>query len=125
VLPTTKRQAPVEPLTNREEEVLKLLVLALTNVQMAEQLHISVRTIETHLSNIYGKLEVRGRFEALLSILNAGELAEAWHRSGDGMPTPGDAPPDQANSNHLAAPLCLIPPQRRQAGHVGRHYALT
>jgi DNA-binding NarL/FixJ family response regulator len=56
----------IEPLTSRELEVLRLLAGAASNREIAERLNISPRTVETHLANIYGKLGVRGRTEAML-----------------------------------------------------------
>lgn len=64
--PKSGLAALIEPLTGREIEVLKLLAGAATNRTIAEQLGIGVRTVETHLANIYGKLGVRGRTEAML-----------------------------------------------------------
>jgi DNA-binding NarL/FixJ family response regulator len=56
--------APIEELTTREADVLRLLVQGLTYVQIAEQLVISPRTVDAHLRAIYGKLGVRSRHEA-------------------------------------------------------------
>jgi DNA-binding NarL/FixJ family response regulator len=56
----------IEPLTSRELDVLQLLAGAASNREIAERLAISPRTVETHLANIYGKLGVRGRTEAML-----------------------------------------------------------
>ena len=56
----------IEPLTARELEVLGLLANAASNREIADLLVISPRTVESHLANIYGKLGVRGRPEAIL-----------------------------------------------------------
>jgi DNA-binding NarL/FixJ family response regulator len=64
--------ALIEPLTAREIEVLKLLAGAASTKEMADRLLISPRTVETHLANIYGKLSVRGRTEAMLWAINEG-----------------------------------------------------
>jgi two-component system response regulator NreC len=53
----------VEPLTQRELEVLKLIVQGYTNRQMADQLHLSIRTVESHRANIMDKLGVHSRVE--------------------------------------------------------------
>ena len=56
----------MEPLTAREREVLGLLAQGLTNKDIAQNLFVSVRTVEAHLRNVYGKLGVRSRTEAAL-----------------------------------------------------------
>ena len=50
-------------LTTRELEILRLIALGHTNVQIAAGLFISVRTVETHRANLQGKLGVTGRAE--------------------------------------------------------------
>ena len=57
---------PVEPLSKREVEVLRYLARALTNKDIAQTLFLSVRTVEAHLRNIYGKLGVNTRTEAAI-----------------------------------------------------------
>lgn len=59
-------QHQVESLTDREQDVLTLLAQGMTNKDIAQSLFLSVRTIEAHLRNIYGKLEVNNRTEAVL-----------------------------------------------------------
>jgi LuxR family maltose regulon positive regulatory protein len=61
---TSDHQPLVEPLTNRELDVLELLAQRLSNQEIAEKLFISTTTIKTHLQNIYGKLNVSKRREA-------------------------------------------------------------
>ena len=56
----------VEPLTDREQQVLQLLAQGLSNKEIAQKLYLSVRTVEGHLANIYGKLQVKSRTEAVL-----------------------------------------------------------
>ena len=51
-------------LTEREAEVLRLVALGLTNVQVAEKLAISPRTVNVHLTSVYGKLGVTSRTAA-------------------------------------------------------------
>lgn len=61
---TTERpQEPVEPLTRREIDVLRLLARGNTNRQIAELLALSVRTIENHRANLMGKLGLSSRVE--------------------------------------------------------------
>src|SRR5262245_23521432 len=54
---------PAEPLTGREEEVLRLLADGYTNQEIADRLIISVKTVETHRAHILGKLGLRKRAE--------------------------------------------------------------
>lgn len=56
----------MDALSEREAEVLSLLAEGRTNKDIAEQLFLSVRTVETHLRSIYAKLGVRSRTEAAL-----------------------------------------------------------
>jgi LuxR family maltose regulon positive regulatory protein len=56
----------IEPLSQREEEVLRLLATSLSTAEMAEELCIAVSTLRTHIKNIYGKLQVHSRTEAVL-----------------------------------------------------------
>jgi DNA-binding NarL/FixJ family response regulator len=63
---------PYEALTAREQEVLRLLARGMRNKEMAAHLHVSERTINFHLANIYQKLNVSGRTEALSKALEQG-----------------------------------------------------
>ncbi|NOZ70677.1 MAG: response regulator transcription factor [Chloroflexi bacterium] len=65
----------IEPLTGREQEVLTLLAQGHTNKDIAQTLFLSVRTVEAHLRNIYGKLGVHSRTEAALWALKHGHGA--------------------------------------------------
>ncbi len=58
-------QGLVEPLTDRELEVLRLVADGLSNQEIADRLIISVRTAKKHIQNIYGKLAVEGRVQAI------------------------------------------------------------
>jgi LuxR family maltose regulon positive regulatory protein len=64
---TIPRQADllIEPISERESEVLRLIGEGLTNQQIAERLVISLGTVKAHTSNIYRKLGVRNRTQAL------------------------------------------------------------
>jgi len=54
-----------EPLTAREVEVLKLIQAGCSNQDIADQLFISIPTVKRHISNIYAKLGVKSRTQAL------------------------------------------------------------
>jgi DNA-binding NarL/FixJ family response regulator len=58
------------PLTQREREILKLMVEGMTKKQIASQLILSYHTIDTHIKNIYAKLEVHTRGGAVARALN-------------------------------------------------------
>ena len=58
------------PLTDREFEVLQLLLKGNTNRQMAEDLFVSINTIKTHLSNIYYKLDVNSKAKVIAFVSN-------------------------------------------------------
>jgi two-component system response regulator NreC len=58
-------QSPLETLTSREEEVLKLIVQGYTNKQVADELTISIRTVEGHRANLTDKLGIRSRVDLL------------------------------------------------------------
>ena len=55
---------PVANLTRRQYEVLSLVAKGLTNTQIAEQLVVSMSTVDTHIQSIYGKLGVSSRVRA-------------------------------------------------------------
>jgi len=54
---------PIEPLTDREEEVLVTVARGRTNAEVADELHISLSTVKTHLASLMTKLDARNRVE--------------------------------------------------------------
>jgi LuxR family maltose regulon positive regulatory protein len=68
-------QLLVGPLTNRELDVLELLEQRFQNKEIAEKLFISPETVKKHLNNIYGKLNVTGRRQAVEKALTLGIIA--------------------------------------------------
>jgi len=69
------RDREVEELTDREMEVLKLAAKGLNNKDIAQELCLSVRTVQAHLGNIFGKLMVGSRTEAVVHGLRQGLLS--------------------------------------------------
>lgn len=62
------------PLTDRELEVLRLAAQGRSNREIASVVDLSPRTVQTHLRNIFDKLEVASRTEAVIHALRAGWL---------------------------------------------------
>jgi LuxR family maltose regulon positive regulatory protein len=68
--------ALIEPLSSRELEVLALIDGGLSNQQIAERLTVAPSTVKTHINNIYGKMNVQTRVQAVkrgrdLGLLNS------------------------------------------------------
>jgi DNA-binding NarL/FixJ family response regulator len=59
----SKPAQPVEALTSREEEVLITVAQGWTNSEIADDLHISISTVKTHLASLLRKLDARNRVE--------------------------------------------------------------
>ncbi len=78
-VPAPPRQPPftAETLTWREAEVLSLLAARLSNKEIAQRLGISTETVKQHATNIYQKLQVKGRREAVGRAQALGLLAAA------------------------------------------------
>jgi LuxR family maltose regulon positive regulatory protein len=64
----------VEPLTDREQQILRLLTSHLTTTEMAEELFLSVNTVRTHIKHVYAKLDVHSRTEAVVRAQELGLL---------------------------------------------------
>lgn len=62
----------VDPLTEREEEVLALVAEGMSNRDIAGSLHVSETTVRTHVSHILGKVGVKNRVQAALFALRTG-----------------------------------------------------
>ncbi len=54
-----------EPLSERELAVLRLISEGLSNQEIADRLVVALSTVKTHINNIYGKLGVESRTQAL------------------------------------------------------------
>jgi DNA-binding NarL/FixJ family response regulator len=66
---------PIESLTPREMDVLKLAAHGYTNKAIGAQLNVSDRTVQGHLANIFGKLHVTTRTEAVMRAVALGWLS--------------------------------------------------
>ena len=62
----------MDDLTQREMDVLKLAAKGMSNREIAEELVISVRTVQTHLNNVFNKVGVGSRTEAVIHALRKG-----------------------------------------------------
>jgi two-component system response regulator NreC len=73
---------PPDDLSDREVDVLRLIALGHTNAEIAEQLYLSVRTVETHRSHIQQKLRLSTRAELVGYALERGLIKAGGDHSG-------------------------------------------
>ena len=73
--PQPAAQPLAEPLSARELEVLDLIAQGLTNPEIADRLFIAKGTVKRHINNIYGKLQVHHRAEAIARARDLGLLS--------------------------------------------------
>ena len=74
VLPAEKRSVPdvLDDLTEREMEGLRLAAKGMSNREIATELVISVRTVQSHLNSVFNKIGVGSRTEAVIHALRKG-----------------------------------------------------
>jgi DNA-binding NarL/FixJ family response regulator len=77
---------PLEPLTDREEDILASVARGRTNTEIADELFISLSTVKTHVASVMGKLRARNRVELAIWAYETGRMS----RVNDSGPT-GDA----------------------------------
>jgi DNA-binding NarL/FixJ family response regulator len=65
---------PIEPLTDREEQVLNAVARGRTNAEIAAELHISLSTAKTHLASLMRKLDARNRVEIAMWAHETGRM---------------------------------------------------
>ena len=75
VEPEYEQVLEADPVTDREREVLELIVAGCTNVVIAERLYITVGTVKTHVRNILSKLCADDRTEAAVRALRSGIIS--------------------------------------------------
>lgn len=67
---------PIEPLTEREEEVLLTVARGRTNAEIAEELHITLSTVKTHVAALMNKLGARNRVEVAMWAYETGRVSD-------------------------------------------------
>jgi DNA-binding NarL/FixJ family response regulator len=65
---------PAEPLTSREEEILRAVARGWTNHEIAEKMHISISTVKTHIASLMSKLNARNRVEIAMWAYETGRI---------------------------------------------------
>lgn len=68
----TRKREPLEALSDREKEILRLATRGLSNREIADDLCLSIRTVQGHLTHIFNKLQVGSRTEAVVRGLKEG-----------------------------------------------------
>lgn len=72
--PASAPSQPIEPLTEREEEVLLTVARGRTNAEIAEELHITLSTVKTHVGALMNKLGARNRVEVAMWAYETGRV---------------------------------------------------
>ncbi len=67
---------PIDPLTDREEQVLLTIARGRTNAEIAEELHVSLSTVKTHVASLMAKLGARTRVEVAMWAYETGRADE-------------------------------------------------
>jgi LuxR family maltose regulon positive regulatory protein len=71
-----KTETLLEPLSERELEILRLLAVGHSNQEIAEILVIAVSTVKSHINHLYGKLGTHRRIQAIATARDLGLLSE-------------------------------------------------
>lgn len=74
---------PVEPLTDRELDVLRLAAKGFTNKAIGVQLNISDRTVQGHLAHIFAKMQANSRTEAVMRAVSLGWISQGSDQIGE------------------------------------------
>jgi DNA-binding NarL/FixJ family response regulator len=70
--PPTAPPRAFPELSDREDEIVRLIAQGHSNYEIADQLALSVKTVQNHVSNIFGKLQVADRAQAVIRARQAG-----------------------------------------------------
>lgn len=75
-LPATVTAAPTKAgLTEREQQVLRLMAAGLSNAEIAAELVLGLETIKTHVRNVLARLAVRDRVQAVITAYESGFIS--------------------------------------------------
>ena len=71
---TTGEPEPAAPLTEREREIVHLVALGMTSAEIADELHIALNTVRTHVQNAMAKVNARSRSHLVAVSMGEGHL---------------------------------------------------
>ena len=108
-------------LSNREQDVVEMLLRGMSNKQIASSLSISERTVEFHLKNIYAKFDVSSRVELVLRLREAPEGAEGEKPGFSTVDSGGENPENEGGSGSKAS---WITPLKEAVSMIGQESTL-